>query len=358
MVVYKRRRSANLAKIIPQEEQHNRKSPFHCNNNPPDFAFLARTYPQLLASHVKLTEKAVIEKCNDEETIANVIIDWKDPEAVRGITKALLLHYFQLNVVISSRFLCPAVPNRVNYICWLSDLVEEEGESEPGNCSLNADCSDTVIDIGVGESCIYPLLGNRLFSWRFIGTDINEEAVKCAAVNVENNNLTEKIEVLLVDDSEDFQFQIKKHFRHLFQNISEGDIDIDTDRLNEVDESKPVSHELEKSAAKVKYLKEIMIKTALNANQGIEDEADGDKETCLFRGPVRNAFIAMGSAFIEELRCAENVYLQHLLQDSSDKAEYDERKGENRKTSNFQPLLATMTNPPFYDRMEMVSRKL
>lgn len=51
-------------------------------------------------------------------------------------------------------YLCPATTNRANYIHWLEDLRQEGG--------LAAE-SVSVVDVGVGANCIYPLLGNSSF---------------------------------------------------------------------------------------------------------------------------------------------------------------------------------------------------
>ena len=43
-------------------------------------------------------------------------------------------------------------------------------------------------------TCIYPLLGARINEWRFVATDISEEAVDCAVKNVTSNSLQDHIE--------------------------------------------------------------------------------------------------------------------------------------------------------------------
>ena len=58
-----------------------------------------------------------------------------------------------------------------------------------------------VLDIGVGCSCIYPLLGHRKYGWRFLGTDIDSVSVDLAVRNVVANHLEEFIEVRQVADS-------------------------------------------------------------------------------------------------------------------------------------------------------------
>ena len=40
------------------------------------------------------------------------------------------------------------------------------------------------LDVGVGASCIYPLLGAALNGWAFVGTDVTDEALAWARYNV------------------------------------------------------------------------------------------------------------------------------------------------------------------------------
>lgn len=51
-------------------------------------------------------------------------IDWKKPESMRALTKVMLKHDFGIDWNVPLDRLCPPVPNRLNYICWLSDLMK------------------------------------------------------------------------------------------------------------------------------------------------------------------------------------------------------------------------------------------
>lgn len=51
-----------------------------------------------------------------------------------------------------------------------------------------------VFPSGTGASCIYPLLGTSLNGWRFLATEIDDEAVKFAQENVSTNDLDQKID--------------------------------------------------------------------------------------------------------------------------------------------------------------------
>lgn len=51
-------------------------------------------------------------------------IDWKKPESMRALTQVMLKHDFGIDWNVPLDRLCPPVPNRLNYICWLSDLMK------------------------------------------------------------------------------------------------------------------------------------------------------------------------------------------------------------------------------------------
>lgn len=51
------------------------------------------------------------------------------------------------------------------------------------------------IDVGTGASCIYPLLGNALYGWKFDATDIDEESVDASLHLIQLNHLEEHIRV-------------------------------------------------------------------------------------------------------------------------------------------------------------------
>ena len=92
----------------------------------------------------------------------DMYIDFKKEGALYQLTKAMLDHDFGLVWSLPAGNLCPTVPNRCNYLCWLAwDLVGAEEGEEAKRC----------LDVGIGASCIYPLLGTKLFPrWSFVGT--------------------------------------------------------------------------------------------------------------------------------------------------------------------------------------------
>ena len=49
--------------------------------------------------------------------------DFQNPDALRVLTCTLLKEDFQLDVEIPAGKLVPTLPNRLNYVLWLEDVV-------------------------------------------------------------------------------------------------------------------------------------------------------------------------------------------------------------------------------------------
>lgn len=134
-------------------------------------------------------------------------LDFSNPEAVKALNKALLLANYDIQYwEIPSTFLCPPIPGRVDYIHYLADLLAQsnngvipKGESVQG------------LDIGVGANCIYPILGNAVYGWSFVGTDIDEKAIQnCKKIIEKNPKLIDAISL-----------QLQTEPRFIFKNIIE-----------------------------------------------------------------------------------------------------------------------------------------
>ena len=80
------------------------------------------------------------------------------------LTTLTLLNEYCLRMELPENVLCPPVPNRLNYLHWLKSTLR--------SLLLEGHDGGTVLDVGVGASCVYPLLGNKLFGWRFLGLNI------------------------------------------------------------------------------------------------------------------------------------------------------------------------------------------
>lgn len=120
---------------------------------------------------------------NGEETV-----NFADPQAVKALNKALLAHFYGVREWdIPEGFLCPPVPGRADYLHHLADLL---AESDNGTIPAQA----SVLDIGTGANCIYPLIGAHQYGWRFTGSEVNAEAFASAqAIIAANPGLTRAI---------------------------------------------------------------------------------------------------------------------------------------------------------------------
>ena len=114
-------------------------------------------------------------------------IDFANPLAVKALNKALLAHFYAVkHWDIPDGFLCPPVPGRADYIHHLADLLALDSGTIPANASI--------LDIGVGANCIYPLIGVHEYGWRFTGSEVNAEAFASAQAIVNGNpGLTRQI---------------------------------------------------------------------------------------------------------------------------------------------------------------------
>lgn len=154
----------------------------HRNNifrKEPDFRKLACDYQEL--------EKYMIRNKNNKSKF-----DFKNPDAVKALTCALLHRYFQKTITLPPDRLIPAVPQRLNYVCWVEDLIKLVEQQIP---ELNI----TGLDIGTGASCIFPILCcHRNPSWSFVGVEPDEKSYKSAYDNVERNFMQDKIRVVKI----------------------------------------------------------------------------------------------------------------------------------------------------------------
>ena len=71
----------------------------------------------------------------------------------------------------------------MNYLLWIEDLIN-------ANASSGADGSEIAgLDVGVGASCVYPLLAAKRFGWRMHGTDIDSENLSSARHDARETHL-------------------------------------------------------------------------------------------------------------------------------------------------------------------------
>jgi methyltransferase len=115
-------------------------------------------------------------------------LDFKDPKALRALTRCSLKKYFNLDVEIPPDRLVPTLPLRLNVLLWIQDVLRAAEIVTEG-------VSQKVVglDVGCGANCVFPLVGVRHFDWDFVATEADEEAVACARRNVTANGLDDRI---------------------------------------------------------------------------------------------------------------------------------------------------------------------
>jgi 23S rRNA (adenine1618-N6)-methyltransferase len=140
-------------------------------------------FQQLILSSPELGKYVALNPYN------NLSIDFNNPDAVKALNRALLIHFYKVKFWdLPEGFLCPPIPGRADYIHNIADLLSNDGIVPTGK-------EIKVLDIGVGANCIYPLIGNHEYGWSFIGSDIDIKAIQSAQSIVRNNALTDVIEI-------------------------------------------------------------------------------------------------------------------------------------------------------------------
>jgi 23S rRNA (adenine1618-N6)-methyltransferase len=142
--------------------------PKNCHNNGYDFPALCQASPTL-------------QPFVHTNKYQNLSIDFANADAVKALNQALLkLHYHVNQWDIPPGYLCPPIPGRVDYIHYLADLLKKTFS----NTKKSKKEKISVIDIGTGASCIYPILGQRAYQWHFTASDIDPIAIKVAQQNI------------------------------------------------------------------------------------------------------------------------------------------------------------------------------
>jgi 23S rRNA (adenine1618-N6)-methyltransferase len=129
-----------------------------------NFSKLIKVLPSLKTHVIK-------NKFNQQATI-----NFADPVAVKLLNFALLkCDYKIIEWDIPTGYLCPAIPGRVDYIHHLKELID----LNPLGVVVPA-TKTSVLDIGTGASCIYPILGQKEYDWQFVASDIDPLSIKSA----------------------------------------------------------------------------------------------------------------------------------------------------------------------------------
>jgi len=182
-----------LSKAVIKKTLHNN----NLHRQGYDFKRLKKTYPTLVKFIIK-------NNYNQQDTI-----DFSNTEAVKALNFALLKAYYQIEQWhIPQGYLCPPIPGRVDYIHYLNDLLTTACHSQ-----YVKQKSIKVLDIGTGASCIYPILGQRIFGWQFTASDIDPVSIKVAnQIITANKGLSSEIDCRIQTNSE-----------HIFTNIIQPD---------------------------------------------------------------------------------------------------------------------------------------
>ena len=167
--------------IQESEEKSNTKSELHPRNKHRS----QYDFKQLIKSCPELSKFVSVNKYNNES------INFADPKAVKILNKALLKLFYGIeNWDIPKNYLCPPIPGRADYIHYMADLLSSSNHKMIPK-------KITVLDIGIGANCVYPIIGNKEYGWHFVGSDIDRVAITSANKIIRSNNLTGAIECRL-----------------------------------------------------------------------------------------------------------------------------------------------------------------
>jgi 23S rRNA (adenine1618-N6)-methyltransferase len=145
-------------------------------------------------------------------------VDFSNPIAVKLLNKALLKHYYSINHwEFPDENLCPPIPGRADYIHYMADLLSESnfGTIPKGDKVI-------CLDIGIGASCIYPIIGVTEYNWNFIGSDIDPNSIE-SAKNIVKTNPTLKGKV---------ECRFQKNQKDIFYGIIDREAKIDLSICN------------------------------------------------------------------------------------------------------------------------------
>ena len=157
----------------------------------PNFLKISEDFPDL-KKHLKFYDNG------------KVTLNFDDQDALRCLTKVLLKQDFGYEISIPENRLIPAIPQRLNYVLWIEDVIK---------CGLMKDSSPSYsykgIDIGTGSCCIIPFLCCSSANWNFLATENDEISFHSAKSNILQNNMAEKIQRKL----QYIQLQIFSHLK-------------------------------------------------------------------------------------------------------------------------------------------------
>lgn len=159
-------------------------------------------FKELIKAHPGLKAFVNPNKYGDES------VDFFDPQAVRELNTAILKNFYFIEYWdIPTDYLCPPIPGRADYIHHMADLL---GSINFGRIPRG----DKVkcLDIGVGASCIYPIIANKLYGWSVIGSDVDKAALESAKnIVAKNQSLRGKVQFRLQTNPKDIYYGMINH---------------------------------------------------------------------------------------------------------------------------------------------------
>lgn len=178
--------------LLRMDSLENKKEPTKFGLHPRNKHRQSYDFELLVKNHPPLKPFISINKYGNES------INFFDNQAVLALNKALLItHYGIKEWDIPKGYLCPPIPGRANYIHQVADLLAHSNNGKVPT-GKNIHC----LDIGVGANCIYPIIGNSEYHWSFVGSDINETAIKNSnAILKANSNLNRFVSCRFQKDS-------------------------------------------------------------------------------------------------------------------------------------------------------------
>jgi 23S rRNA (adenine1618-N6)-methyltransferase len=140
-------------------------------------------FPKLIAALPALAKYVKVNPYGDAS------IDFAKPQAVKTLNQAILLSdYGVRGWDLPAGFLCPPIPGRAEYVHHVADLLAAGNDGViPRGPGI------TVLDLGVGASCIYPLLGHREYGWSFVGSESDADALAAAQRTLRANPALAKV---------------------------------------------------------------------------------------------------------------------------------------------------------------------
>ena len=166
------------------------KSNLHPRNkhrNGYDFEFLVNHVPEL-EGHLFV---------NEYDTIT---LDFSVSSSVRALNGALLKAHYGIDTWdIPNGYLCPPIPGRADHLHYIADLL---GYAEGENSKKR------ILDIGTGANIVYPLLGNKIYGWDFLASEVDPKAYKAAKQIVDSNGLKKRIQVVFQKDQHKIFFGV------------------------------------------------------------------------------------------------------------------------------------------------------